>query len=120
MIELDSLHEIISAEILHQSDKDIPRGSVCNSILDETKCQSSERRGNLFRLLCISFTKAGKACLCSAWQKLGISGNEFHFFLKLYLAMEEWFHENNKHTKVLASKRMIANVLRKLKKISPP
>ena len=68
--KLDSLHQQISTDILHQSDKDIPRGSVRNGILDGTKCQSSERRGNLFRLLCLSYTNAGIECLILSWQKL--------------------------------------------------
>ena len=40
--KLDSLHQQISADILHQSDKNIPRGSVRNGILDGTKNQSSD------------------------------------------------------------------------------
>ena len=89
MIELDELHQRILANIHHQSDKDFPRGSVRNGILDWTKCQSSDQRGNLFQLLCLSFTTAGKSCLSPVWSKLGITGGDFRSFIKLYLTMEE-------------------------------
>ena len=56
LVILDALHKRISTDIDHQSEKDLPRGSVCNGLLDRTKCQSSERQGNLFRLLCIPHT----------------------------------------------------------------
>ena len=52
--KLDHLHHKISADALRQSDKSFSRGSVRNGIIDGTKCQSTQRRGNLFRLLCLS------------------------------------------------------------------
>ena len=36
--ELDKLHQQISAEIQRQSERDYPRGSVRNGIIDGTKC----------------------------------------------------------------------------------
>ena len=87
--KLDSLHQQISTDILHQSDKNIPRGSVCNGILDGTKCQSSKQRGNLFCLLCLSYTTAGIECLSLSLQKLGIIPSDFCSFIKMYLAMKD-------------------------------
>ena len=75
LIKLDSLHQTISGHIGHQSEKDYPRGSVRNGILDGTKCQSSERRGNLFQLLCIAHTAAGINALSDAWTSRRITGN---------------------------------------------
>ncbi len=42
-----------------QSERDFPRGATRNGIVDGTKCQASERRGNLFSLTCIVHTKDG-------------------------------------------------------------
>ena len=34
-----------------------------NGLIDGTKCQSSEQKGNLFQLLCIAHTTSGSAVL---------------------------------------------------------
>lgn len=53
---LDKQHVLISNILKRQSERDIPRGSMRNGIIDGTKCQSSERKGNLFRFMCIAHT----------------------------------------------------------------
>ena len=40
-------------------------------------------------------------------------------FLKLYLAMEEWFHTANDKEKVRSAQQLIAKVLQLLKKVFP-
>jgi hypothetical protein len=45
---IDRQHIQISNLIQRQSEPDFPRGSIRNSLIDGTKCQSSERKGNLF------------------------------------------------------------------------
>jgi len=56
---IDQLYIDISNIIRSQSERDIPRGSMRNGLIDGTKCQSSERKGNLFHLLCIAHTSSG-------------------------------------------------------------
>jgi hypothetical protein len=56
---IDRQHVLISNLIKRQSAHDFPRGSMRNGLIDGTKCQSSERKGNLFRLLCIAHTTNG-------------------------------------------------------------
>jgi hypothetical protein len=51
---IDQQHILISNLIKRQSECDFPRVSMRNGLIDGTKCQSSERKGNLFRLLCIA------------------------------------------------------------------
>ncbi len=41
-------HIKISSLIKSQSERDFPRGSMRNGLIDGTKCQSSEQKGNLF------------------------------------------------------------------------
>jgi hypothetical protein len=53
---IDKQHVLISNTIKRQSERDFPRGSVRNGLIDGTKCQSSEQKGKLFRLLCIAHT----------------------------------------------------------------
>jgi hypothetical protein len=45
--------------IKRQSERDFPQGALRNGIIDSTKCQSEERKGNLFLLLCIANTTEG-------------------------------------------------------------
>ncbi len=56
---IDQQHIQISSLITRQSEQDFPRGLMRNGLIDGTKCQSSERKGNLFRLLCIARTTNG-------------------------------------------------------------
>ena len=116
---LDALHQRISVDTLRQSETDFPRGSVCNGIIDGTKCQSTERRGNLFCLLCISCTIDGKAAFTPVWQTLGITDAQFRSFVMLYLSMEEWMHGADRKEKVRSSRPLIAWVLRLLKQYFP-
>ena len=111
---LDRLHQELSLQITRNSDRDSPRGSARNGIIDSTKTQSTERRGNFFRLLCLSYTDTGKQSL-----RVALDTEEeleyFQEFIKLYLAMEEWFHEVNDKDEVRNSRDMIAEVLDLLK-----
>ena len=78
--------------------QDFPRGSMRNGLIDGTKCQSLESKGNLSRLLCIAYTTSGSAvlkrCLKLFWK-------QFIAFLKLYLCMEEWSHDANDKNEVI-------------------
>jgi hypothetical protein len=89
-----------------------------NGLIDGTKCQSSEQKGNLFRLLCIAHTSSGcsvlKRCL-----KLSEHRLQFIEFLKLYLSMEECFHDTNDKKKVRCAREEIAKVLRSLQQLFP-
>jgi hypothetical protein len=58
--EIDHLHVVLSNLIKRQSERDFPRGSVRNGLIDGTKCQSSERKSNLFILMCITHTTQGR------------------------------------------------------------
>jgi hypothetical protein len=45
---IDKQHILISNLIKRQSEHDFPRRSMRNGLIDRTKCQSSEQKGNLF------------------------------------------------------------------------
>jgi hypothetical protein len=48
---IDQEHIVVNNMIKRQSKRDFPRGSIWNGLIDGTKCQPSERKGNLFQLL---------------------------------------------------------------------
>jgi len=116
---IDQLHIEISNHLKRQSERDFPRGSMRNGLIDGTKCQSSERKGNLFRLLCIAHTARGSSILQKSLSYTGRKWNRLVEFLKLYLSMEEWFHDANKKEEVTIARVSIAKVLQMLQQLFP-
>ena len=57
--------------------------------------------------------------LSEAWELIGVSRKCFCNFIMLYLSMEEWMHSVNTKVKVVAARKLIAQILRMLKKIFP-
>ena len=45
---IDQEHVVVNNMIKRQSKRDFPCGLMQNGLIDGTKCQSSERKGNLF------------------------------------------------------------------------
>ena len=116
---IDQQHIVISNCIKRQSERDFPRGSMRNGIIDGTKCQSSERKGNLFRLLCIAQTSSGRDVLNRCLQLSELKWKHFIQFLKLYLSMEEWFHDANDKKEVKCARKEIGKVLHSLQEFFP-
>ena len=117
--ELDAQHIRMSSTIRRQSERDFPRGSVRNGLIDSTRCQSSERKGNFFLLMCIAHTADGELVLR---HELGYSPGEWKKwleFLHLYLAMEEWFHDSRPKDEVRNARGGIAAVIDSLQDFFP-
>jgi hypothetical protein len=92
--EIDKMHFCVSLDVKRQSDRDFPRGgSMQNGIIDNTKCQSEERNGNFFLLLCIAMTTTGGMCA--------------------------WLHDSNPKEEVNNARPLIAKVLRLLNILFP-
>lgn len=117
--KIDKLHRSINCMIRRQSERDFPRGSERNGLVDGTKCQSHERRGNLLRLLIISYTKEGAKSLHPYLKETKSTMSVFRYFIKMYLAMEEWFHDDNPKQEVRCSRNLISRVLQLLKRVFP-
>ncbi len=82
-----------------------------NGLIDVTKCQSSEQKGSLFQQLCIAHTTNGS---CVMRRSLRLSDTKWKLyieFLKLYLGMEEWFHDSKNKNEVINAQPQIAKVL---------
>jgi hypothetical protein len=94
--DIDKQHVWMYMVIKRQSERDFPRGAMRNGLIDGTKCQAEERKGNLFLLLCIANTTEGSHKL---QQALGFGTtsrwNKWLNFIKLYFSMEEWFNDCN-------------------------
>ena len=116
--DLDEQHLRMTKLIRRQSERDFPRAATRNGIVDGTKCQASERRGNLFSLLCIVHTKEGHI-LKELMNMTDVKWRKMLSFLKQYLAMEEWFHCENAKDEVWNARRNIGIVLKTLQELFP-
>jgi hypothetical protein len=92
---IDRQHILISNLIKRQSECDFPQGSMRNGLIDGKKCQSSERKGNSFQLVCIAHTTNGSHVIKRYLKYSDAKWKQYIEFLKLYLCMEEWFHDSN-------------------------
>jgi hypothetical protein len=90
-----------------------------NGLIDGTKCQSSERKGNLFRLLCIAHTTNGSCVMKRSLKYSDAKWKQYIEILKLYLCMEEWFQDSNNKVEVINARPQIAKVLRSLQQFFP-
>jgi hypothetical protein len=61
-------HIVVFNIIKCQSEHDFPQGSMHNGLIDGTKCQSSEQKGNRFWLLCIAHKTNARFFLQTALQ----------------------------------------------------
>ena len=117
--ELDVEHSKMYRTIKRQSNRDFPRGAIRSGLIETTRCQSSERKGNLFLLLCIARTSAGELILRP---ELGLTPpmwKQWLIFLQLYLAMGEWFHDSRPKTEVRNARTAIGAVIQSLKEFFP-
>ena len=117
--EIDKMHVRVLYDVKRQSDRDFPCGSMRNGIIDDTKCQSEERKGNLFLLLCIASTTLGGDKIQTALRYDDDTWKKWLKFVKLYLSMEEWFHDSNPKEEVDQARPLIGKVLRLLQELFP-
>ncbi len=82
--EIDKMHIQMLFDVRRQSDRDFLRGSIRNGIIDDMKCQSEERKGNLFLLLCIGSTALGGEKLQTALRYNDRTWKKWLGFVKLY------------------------------------
>jgi hypothetical protein len=81
--DIDKMHIRVLLDVKRQSDRDFPRGSMRNGIIDDTKCQLEERKGDLFLLLCIASTNLGGEKLQTALQYDDDTWKKWLKFVKL-------------------------------------
>ncbi|KAL7543436.1 hypothetical protein ACHAWF_007383 [Thalassiosira exigua] len=92
---VDNLHHTFHVERGGNNERDFPRSASRTSFFQNTLVQPSERRGNLFILLCISHCQIAQLYFVDALKEVRVDPDEYFHALKLYLAMEDWFHSNN-------------------------
>ena len=116
---MELLHYTLHFEWSRNSERDYPQSAGRNGLMNGSKVTGSERRGNLLCLLCLSHIDAIKPKLTEKLREQSISMNKFLKCLKLYLSMEEWFHESNLKEEVLASRSLIAQTIQLMLSVFP-
>ena len=117
--ELDIQHVKMYYAIARQSERDFPRGAVRSGLIDSTRCQSSERKGNFFILMCIAHTHEGSIILKHELNYRQSHWEKWLKFLKLYLSMEEWFHDSRDKNEVHRAGNAIASVMKSIELYFP-
>jgi hypothetical protein len=111
LTKIDNLHHTLHLHLKRNSERDFSRGSARNSALKNTLVSTTERHGNMFLLLCLCHTDAVhkdfETILCHS----GINSAKFFKCLKLYILMEEWFHEINLKDEVNSANSLVAETL---------
>jgi hypothetical protein len=77
---IDQEHVVVNNMIKRQSKRDFTRGLMRNGLIDGTKCQSSECKGNLLQLLCIAHQTKARLVLKTALVYLIFSGENLFIF----------------------------------------
>jgi hypothetical protein len=117
--EMELLHYTLHFEWSTNSERDYARSAGRNGLMNHSKMTGSERRGNLLHLLCFSHTNAIKPKLMEKLREQSISINKLLKCLKLFLSMEEWFHESNLKEEVLASCPLVAQTIELMMSVFP-
>ena len=117
--EIESLHQKVHKTIKRNSERDFPRGATRTGFLKNTNCGAAEKRGNLFYLLCLSHTDSAQKWLFPTLRSKSIDPELYLECMKLYLSMEEWFHETNEKEEVRSARPLIAKVIQLVHQVFP-
>jgi hypothetical protein len=111
LTKIENLHHTLHFDLKRNSERDFPRGSGRNGALKNTLASATKRRGNMFRLLCLCHTDSIRHDLDGIIRHSRINLSNFFKCLKLYISMEEWFHENNLKQEVNSANSLVAETL---------
>ena len=105
---LEKMHQNIHVAKSRNSEQDLPASANRTRFFKKTQVNSIEIHENLFILLCICRSEEVRNWLFRTLFKTESDMYKFKDGMKLYLAMEEWFHETNPLNEVKSSLPLIA------------
>ena len=117
MIEL--VHKSLHYDKSRNSERDLPRTAARTGLFKLSQVGATERRGNLFLILCLSYTDAIAETMREALEVHDITLSKFQESLRLYLAMEEWFHSKNDKEEVRSARPLIGRVIELVHEVFP-
>jgi hypothetical protein len=111
MTKIENLPHTLHFDLKRNSERDIPRGSARNGALKNTLLSATKCCGNMFHLLCLCHTAAIRDDLQTILIQSSIIPAKFVKCLKLYISMEEWFHNNNPKREVWSAQCLVSKTL---------
>ena len=117
--QYNELHSRLCALSTIQSEKDFPRTSRRNGVLDGTKMSGKERIGNVAIVLLSSYTAEGKSILSDGMRKHKFTLKEFQECIKLMLSFYQWVHMVNRKSSIRKARKVVVHMLNLLKKCFP-
>ena len=112
---IEKAHHMLNHRLRRNSEHDIPRGSAGNGFLKNTLVNASERRGNLFCLLCLCHTDQISGSLKVVLSNKRILLKNFNQCIQSYLSFEEWLHMTNPKDEVESSRPVISELVKLIK-----
>jgi hypothetical protein len=119
MNDIERVHHNLNHRLRRNSERDFPRGSDRNGCLKNTLVNASERRGNLFRLLCICHTDQISRRLTDILKEKRVPIKDFIKCIKLYLSLEEWMHTTIPKVEIEASRTLVSEIVTLIQKCFP-
>jgi len=119
MNDIETVHHNLNHRLRRNSEPDFPRGSERNGCLKNTLVNASERRGNLFRLLCIFHTDQISGRMRDLLQQKRLNIKDLIHCIKLYLSFKEWLHSTNPKVEVKQSRHVISQMVTLIQKYCP-
>ncbi len=105
------IHHTLHFDLKRNGERDFIRGSARNGALKNTLVSATERCGNMLQLLFLCHTDAVQKDFDTILCHSGNNSAKFFNCLKLYISMEEWFHENNLKEEVNLADSLVAETL---------
>ena len=109
---IEKAHHLLNHRLRRNSERNIPRGSDRNGFLKNTLVNASERRGNLFHLLCLCHTDQISGQLKDVLFNKKVQLKNVICCIKLYLSFEKWLHATNPKVEVESSRLVIAKLVK--------
>ncbi len=111
LTKIENLQHTLHFHLKKNSERDFAMGSARNDALKNTLVSATEHHGNMFLLLCLCHTDAVCKDFETVLCRFGINSANFFKCLKLYISMEEWFHENNLKDEANSANSLVAETL---------
>ena len=116
---LDELHQQLVCDTIRNGEKDLLRMSTRNGITDGTKMTASERIGNVFILLCATFTKDGIDMFSAGLSEGGLTVRQFQDCLKLELGFMKWINNSNDISTLPGATVLLGTLIESIKTCFP-
>jgi hypothetical protein len=110
-VRYSHIHHTLHFDLKRNGERDFIRGSARNGALKNTLVSATERCGNMLQLLFLCHTDAVQKDFDTILCHSGNNSAKFFNCLKLYISMEEWFHENNLKEEVNLADSLVAETL---------